>query len=120
MGEQFLRKRAHRYRFQQDSALEQELAQTNLFSEKPEVFHTDFECTLVDGANVQEGDTVLLRRGPSGGVDVVLINQIVGRPREPAALAVALDIDPRHGGFLAARVQTRSRISTYFYVRVMH
>lgn len=118
MGESFLRKRAPRFRHQHDAALQQELAQVNLFSSRPDVFHTDYECGLLPGSNIEEGDPVFIRQTPGGNVDVVRLNQVVGKPCDPALLSAILSSDCRHGGLVPARVQTRSQVSDYFYLRI--
>jgi len=129
MGEALARQRAEAFGKQQDAAYAAEMKTKHLFSDRPEVFHTDYPCRLITGQSVTTETEVILRRASADGgdassssarhVEVIWGNQLTAMIQDEAGLVLSeiMGADPLSREGVPARVISVSPLDGYISVR---
>jgi hypothetical protein len=121
MGDEFLRKRGKRFKHLSSEAYDQELATSNLFSDRQHVFSESYPCIAEIGiAAVAVGQEVTIY--DVGGDDLLVRRQSqnLGIIHGPDAynLREAMRHDPTCRRMVTALIERQSVVSNRIYIRI--
>lgn len=121
MGDEFLRKRGKRFKNLSSEAYDQELATSNLFSDRLHIFSESYPCVAEIGITaVAPGQEVTIYDVGSDDLLVRRQSQNLGIIQGPDAcnLREAMRHDPRCGRMVSALVERQSVVSNRIYIRI--
>lgn len=118
MGEQFKSLRAKQFRYRQDAARQQELETSTIFSNRPDVFETDYRCRPTEPRVDLDSCAPFYAQCNGSEIKVFQRGQLVGHVeggRE--AMQEAMRSDTRCCGLMRMKLQARSFLSGFFDLR---